>query len=58
MECDVCAGTPGWYPIINSKGRELYNIRCPECCGSGQSSEPDNPQRRDGEVNYQSELNI
>lgn len=33
-ECDVCVGT-GEYPIINSKGRELYSIRCPECDGCG-----------------------
>jgi len=32
--CDVCVGT-GAYPIINSKGQELYSIRCPECFGHG-----------------------
>jgi hypothetical protein len=31
--CDVCYGTPGFYPIIDRKGRELYEIQCPECGG-------------------------
>ena len=32
--CDVCSDT-GEYPVINSKGRHLYSIRCPECFGTG-----------------------
>lgn len=39
MECDVCYGTPGYYPIINRHGTELYSIRCPECFGSGKVAE-------------------
>lgn len=34
VECDVCEGL-GKYPIHNRCGRELYDIRCPECSGSG-----------------------
>jgi hypothetical protein len=30
--CLVCNGE-GTYPIINSKGSHLYDIRCPECLG-------------------------
>jgi cytochrome c-type biogenesis protein CcmH/NrfF len=37
MTCDVCDGTPGLYPIHNKFGTELYNIRCPECAGTGLS---------------------
>jgi hypothetical protein len=40
--CDVCAGM-GQYPIINSKGRELYSITCPECFGSGAAKEDADP---------------
>lgn len=38
VTCDVCAGL-GDYPIINSKGREIYAIQCPECLGSGSVKE-------------------
>lgn len=31
-ECEVCGGG-GYYPIFNIEGRELYQIRCPECDG-------------------------
>jgi len=37
MPCDVCFGTPGKYPVINRYGQQLYNIRCPECGGSGKN---------------------
>lgn len=33
--CDVCFGTPGWYPIIDRYGSQLYEITCPECFGLG-----------------------
>lgn len=31
--CDVCHGTPGFYPVIDRFGRQLYEIACPECGG-------------------------
>lgn len=34
-ECDVCCGM-GRYPIINRMGQQLYEIRCPECFGTGE----------------------
>ena len=33
--CDVCFGTPGKYPVIDRFGQQLYEIKCPECCGLG-----------------------
>ena len=39
MPCLVCEGTPGYYPIHDSRGRHLYNIRCPECEGTGETEE-------------------
>ena len=33
-ECDICEGR-GLYPIIDRHGNERYDIRCPECGGSG-----------------------
>lgn len=38
MKCDVCGGE-GWYPIIDNNGCERYNIKCPECFGSGEADE-------------------
>lgn len=31
-KCPVCNNS-GYYPIINVRGRHLYDIRCPECLG-------------------------
>ena len=39
MSCDVCYGTPGRYPVIDRFGTQLYEIVCPECCGSGLSED-------------------
>ena len=39
MSCNVCDGTPGFYPIMDKFGRQLYEIACPECEGSGLSEE-------------------
>ncbi len=33
-QCDVCVGS-GRYPIIDRYGTQRYEIRCPECLGSG-----------------------
>ncbi len=43
--CDVCHGTPGRYPVINRYGRQLYEIRCPECGGSGEVDDPAHNRR-------------
>jgi hypothetical protein len=32
--CDVCCGS-GRYPVIDRRGRQLYEITCPECFGDG-----------------------
>lgn len=34
MKCEVCNGQ-GTYPIISVQGSHLYDIRCPECFGTG-----------------------
>lgn len=39
MPCLVCEGTPGYYPVIDSRGKHLYDIRCPECDGTGETYE-------------------
>lgn len=33
-QCHVCAGT-GDMPVIDTRGRHLYDIDCPECFGTG-----------------------
>jgi hypothetical protein len=46
--CDVCWGTPGWYPVIDRYGQHLYNIRCPHCGGTGKDAAQDvAPERTD-----------
>lgn len=42
MACEVCDGS-GEYPVITSKGQQIYCIRCPECFGTGQSFEEPPP---------------
>ncbi len=37
-KCEVCGGD-GWYPIIDMRGCERYNIKCPECFGDGEADE-------------------
>jgi hypothetical protein len=39
MSCDVCEGTPGRYPIHNSKGLQVFEIDCPACGGTGCTDE-------------------
>ena len=48
-DCEVCEGQK-FYPIHNRHGRELYAIRCPECCGSGEK--PDEPDHAEPEFEY------
>ena len=42
-DCDVCEGLK-FYPIHNRFGRELYSIQCPECFGSGNADDPNEPE--------------
>ena len=48
-KCDACCGA-GMYPIFNSRGREVYSIRCPECFGLGSTeTEEETVERLAGE---------
>ena len=49
-DCLVCEGTPGKYPIINSRGKHLYNIACPECDGKGNTFSEEDDEEREQEL--------
>ncbi|OAH41856.1 hypothetical protein AX777_21325 [Sphingobium yanoikuyae] len=40
MDCEVCEGR-ATYPIHNKFGKRLYEISCPECCGTGEADDVD-----------------
>jgi hypothetical protein len=58
MSCEVCNGTPGRYPIHNKFGKQLYEIECPECFGSGLTDEEADleMQKRDDARRYEAAM--
>lgn len=46
VSCDVCYGTPGFYPVIDRFGSQLYEIVCPECFGTAHRPAPQGEEDR------------
>lgn len=55
-DCDVCID--GWYLIVDQKGRDRYEIKCPECHGAYRDAIDDSPKRREADQHDESQPSL